>query len=197
MRLATDGGVFYSNLEAGGTVIRNNLIYDSGSVFGGAVGHGGGPVIGFYLDGENCNWVAHHNIIWNVPRAMHFNARTNFNMIFNNTSWNTPDSSIRTDFASDGETGSNLFNNLFTVPPSGVQATWNQMDLRYNLYSDALLVDPAHGNFNLQPPLRFLPRLPRHQCGHRHSGRHPRQQPDAGHGRAGIWRDRLDAERGL
>ena len=143
MILTTDGAPFYTNGDAGNTIVRYNLIHDSN----GPLGHNGAPINGFYLDCFNNNWIVHHNIIWNIPGyAIFINRRQNFNMIFNNTCWGTSDS-LGSGFLfwDDGETGACVFNNLFPVPTSNIES-----DIRYNLYSDPLFIDPSNKDFRLQ-----------------------------------------------
>lgn len=152
MNLSTDGGIFYTGNDAGNTIVRYNLIHDSA----GPAGHTGNGIHGFYLDCQNGGWIVHHNIIWNLScgnlssRAMQFNARHNFNMVFNNTCWNCSSGSMVSSFWGDGETGSNYFNNLFNGAPGGNAANWTATDMRYNLTTDPKLVDPANRNFQLQ-----------------------------------------------
>jgi len=137
MRLTTDGAVFYTYLEAGNTIVRYNLFHDSP----GPVGHSGHLVEGFYLDSQNSNWVVHHNLIWNVPGyGMQFNARHNYNMVFNNTVRAATAGSITTGFTQDGDTGTHIYNNLFNTIPKGTQSVWSLTDFRYNLYSDPSFV---------------------------------------------------------
>ncbi len=131
MQLTSDGAIYYSILDAGNSIIRYNLIHDSP----GPVGHLGGPVQGLYLDAQNSNWIIHHNIISNVPGfSMQINARNNSNMIFNNTCANSAMGSLVTSFQSDGDTGTEIYNNLFGAPPVGTCATWDESDLQDNLY---------------------------------------------------------------
>jgi hypothetical protein len=148
MRLTTDGALFYKeNIDAGNTIVRYNLIHDSD----GPAGHLGGGVHGFYLDCFSANWIVHHNIIWNLSGyAMMILNRHSFNMIFNNTCWDTD--SIITGFPQYmdeyGESGTRIFNNLFPGLPIGDWA--DDIYFTYNLFDDPLFVDPANGDFRLQ-----------------------------------------------
>ena len=147
MNLSTDGGILYSAGESGNTIVRYNLIHDAT----GPVGHGGNGILGFYLDCENSRWIVHHNIIWNLPfYAMQFNARGNFDMVFNNTCWNCAGGSLASSFWGDGETGHKFYNNLFNAAFSSTQDIWAKSDLRYNLNTDPPYVDPVNRNFQLQ-----------------------------------------------
>jgi len=146
MKLTTDGGIYYATNRAGGnTVFRYNLLHDSIGPIGPT-----GPVssiMGLYLDNVHNGWIIHHNIIWGIPgNAMHFGNRQNFNMVFNNTCWDAAGGALSTYLLTDGETGSNIFNNLFTAPPTGGEAVWAQTNLRYNRYSDPTF---ASGSFQL------------------------------------------------
>jgi len=133
MRLLSDGGILYSNGDAGNTIVRYNLLHDSP----GPIGHLGWSIQGFYLDCYNSNWIFHHNIIWNVPGAsIQLNARCNFNMIFNNTCANIGWGGPLSGFNGDGVNGMKLFNNLLGTQPTGNMTNWAQTDLRYDLYTD-------------------------------------------------------------
>ncbi|MEI7732944.1 MAG: hypothetical protein WCO56_25455 [Verrucomicrobiota bacterium] len=144
MKLTSDGAAFYTYFEAGNTVFRYNLIHDSP----GPKGHSGSGVQGFYLDCENSNWIVHHNIIWNLPAsAIQINCRHNFNQFFNNTCWGTS-GALSSGFASDGETGTHIFNNLFDASPSG--STWGYSDVRFNFTNSPVFVAPSNGDFRLQ-----------------------------------------------
>lgn len=136
MTLTSDGGIFYTYSEAGNTIVRYNLLHDSP----GPVGHSGAPVEGFYEDSQNSSWIVHHNIIWNVPGwGMQFNARQNFNMIFNNTCRNNAVGLLSSfDSGVDGETGTHVYNNLFNGTPRGL--SWARSDMGYNLYTDPMFV---------------------------------------------------------
>ena len=81
---------------------------------------------------------------------MQINAPCSYDMIFNNTTWNCSSGAILNSFWVDGPTGNHIYNNLFNGPPAGNQSAWSQSDMRYNLYTDPLLVDPANQNFQLQ-----------------------------------------------
>ena len=145
MRMTSDGAVFYTFLEAGNTVFRYNLLHDSP----GPKGHTGAKIQGFYLDSQHSNWIVHHNVIWGFPGyAMQFNARQNFDMVFNNTCRNALAGGISTYAAQDGETGSRIYNNLFNAAPSGDSTTWQLTDFQHNLYTDPGFV---LGSFQLQP----------------------------------------------
>jgi hypothetical protein len=146
MKLTTDGGIYYAANRAGGnTVFRNNLLYNSDGPIGAS-----GPVssvVGMYLDNLHNGWVIHHNIIWGIPgNAMHFGNRQNFNMVFNNTCWDATHGALSTHRLTDGETGSNMFNNLFNAVPTDGEAAWARTNLRYNRYSDPVF---AAGSFQL------------------------------------------------
>ena len=156
MVLCSDGGVFYSSGPGGNIVFRYNLLHDSL----GPVGHTGSGLVGFYLDNLNSNWVVHHNIIWNINStnspgnsasgfALWMNARTNTNMVFNNTCWNCNGGSLGTSFLGDGPTGDKFYNNIFNGKPLGVGDTLGKMDFRYNYTSttDPGFVNAAAANF--------------------------------------------------
>ncbi len=146
MKLTTDGGVFYSNFDAGNSIVRYNLIHDSV----GPTGHSGASMQGFYLDCQNSNWIVHHNIIWNIHGcAMEINARSNFNMVFNNTCWNTSGGSIISGFEPDGETGSHVYNNLFNGKAIGNQTSWDLTDILHNFYMAPGYQDPDNNDFRL------------------------------------------------
>lgn len=147
MRLTADGGVLYTYLDAGNTLFRYNLLHDSP----GPAGHGGASVQGFYLDCLNSSWIVHHNVIWGLPGyAMQFNARQNFNMVFNNSCWNTAAGSIVTAGYQDGESGTRIHNNLWSGAPEGAFDTWRLTDWESNHYTDPGFVNPAARNFQLQ-----------------------------------------------
>ena len=152
MKMSTDGALLYWAQDSGKSVIHHNLIHD----VKGPVNHTGAPAMGFYVDNQNSGWLVHHNVIWNISgRAMHNNARNNFDMIFNNTFWNcgggyVPGASVQSHFVGDGPTGTKYFNNLFNGIPTGTQDTWDNTDVRYNLTTDPLFVAPTTRNFQLQ-----------------------------------------------
>lgn len=144
MKLTSDGAAFYTYFEAGNTVFRYNLIHDCP----GPKGHLGNGIQGFYLDSENSNWIVHHNIFWNLPgSAFQINCRHNFDQFFNNTSWGNGNA-LTTGFTADGETGTHVFNNLFSASPSGSQ--WTNADVRFNFNSSPVFVAPSSGDFRLQ-----------------------------------------------
>lgn len=158
MIMCSDGGVFYSAGVGGNTVVRYNLLHDTV----GPLGHSGSGLVGFYLDSQNSNWVAHHNIIWNINStngsgnsasgfAMWMNARTNTNMVFNNTCWNCNAGSLGTSFLGDGPTGDKFYNNIFNGAPAGVGDTLRKMDFRYNSMStsDPGFVNASAADFQL------------------------------------------------
>jgi len=137
MRLLSDGGILYSNGDAGNSIIRYNLFHDSP----GPAGHLGFYVQGFYLDDFNSNWIVHHNIISNVQGySFLINSRCNTSMYFNNTCANLNAGAMYTSAPGrgvpDGDTGVKFFNNIFGVQPGGNNTTLDQMDFRYNLYTD-------------------------------------------------------------
>jgi len=151
MTMCSDGGIFASSRDGGNTVFRYNLLHDSP----GPVGHAGNGVVGFYLDNQNSNWVVHHNIIWNLTgsqsHTMQINGRTNTDMIFNNTCWNSSGGTFYTAAYTDGPTGNKLYNNIFKGGPTGVADTLSKMDFsnNYNSSIDPGFVNAAAGNFQL------------------------------------------------
>ncbi|MDP3849836.1 MAG: LamG-like jellyroll fold domain-containing protein [Luteolibacter sp.] len=162
MRLCTDGGLFYTANSAGGnSTFRYNIVGESP----GPTGHYGSGLRGFYLDNLNNGWTVHHNVIWKINsqgknddgtaadtgKAFHFNSPTNFNMVFNNTTWDCNAGSLISNFWGDGPTGSKFFNNFFHAYPSGIITNWDSVDLsyRYNLFNAVAsdFMNAANGDF--------------------------------------------------
>lgn len=148
LRLCTDAGIIYCANTQDNCILRYNLIHDSKGV----VGHVGSPPKGIYLDGFNSNWVIHHNIMWNNSgSSLLLNRRFNFHSVFNNTFWNAA-GPLTSGFSSgsrfeDGENGTHIYNNLLNgIPTMGFE----DCDLRFNYCGNALMIDPANRNFQLQ-----------------------------------------------
>jgi hypothetical protein len=148
MKLCTDGGLFYTGNSAGeNSTFRYNIVRDSV----GPLGHAGEGLRGFYLDNLCNGWTVHHNLIYGINSTgtasntttgigFQFNSPTNFNMVFNNTTFNCNAGSVVSDFWGDGPSGSKFFNNFFHAYPSGLRQNWENADLRYNVF-DAVSTD--------------------------------------------------------
>ncbi len=143
MRLTTDGGSFNGALDAGNTIVRYNLLHDSP----GPQGHYGAGVLGFYLHQNSCNWIFHHNIVWNVPRHAFTVDNSGFNMYFNNSCWGNEEGLAMWNHDLPNSS-SRVFNNIFT---SYVDRVLGDTDIRFNLYSvDSIFADPDNDDFRLQ-----------------------------------------------
>ncbi len=129
MRMASDGGPVYDVNDASPVLFDHNLLHDSP----GPVGYTGFGVCGLYLDSKTGGWIAHHNLIYNIPSyGMCFNTAFTFDGIFNNTCANCGNGlySYGTQVQ---DAGTVMYNNLFSGGLTGL--SWFTADMRYNLYT--------------------------------------------------------------
>lgn len=84
------GGIYAASTDGGGTVICYNKIHDTNASEGASTRDNNAK--GIYLDNGSLNYVVHHNLVWNVDKALVVNTRENKPkeisrniIIFNNT----------------------------------------------------------------------------------------------------------------
>ena len=84
------GGIYAASTDGGGTIICYNKIHDTNASEGAVTKDNNAK--GIYLDNGSFNYVVHHNLVWNVDKALVVNTRENKPreisrnlIIFNNT----------------------------------------------------------------------------------------------------------------
>jgi len=70
------GGIYAASTDGGGTVICYNKIHDSNASEGASTRDNNAK--GIYLDNGCFHYVVHHNLVWNVDKAMVVNPRPKF-----------------------------------------------------------------------------------------------------------------------
>lgn len=137
--LTSDLGLTYGhNTDFQHTIIRYNHAHDNRAKH---------CSMGIYFDHLSHNVIVHHNLIWNVGMdPVRINNPSYFNLVANNTAWNTGavgtfDHSHRNDLF-----GTRFHNNIFNAPirlPGHVAVTHNLT------VKNPPLVAPAKGDFRL------------------------------------------------
>lgn len=148
MLRTSDGGATYTYGQDGqGTVIAYNTIHDITASYG----------AGIYLDNGTSDYVVHHNIIWNVPTAIHVNMPSYNNKVYNNTALGTSQS-LDVGFQSSSftydYTGTEFKNNIFTntVYTYYGSATGSKLPIFQNNLlpgTDPKFANPSQHNYQL------------------------------------------------
>ena len=140
-KLTRDCGILYEFAWDGqGTVIHHNYIHDNL-----AKNYSG---TGIYLDNGSKGYIVHHNVVWGNYTGIRLNTPSNFNLIYNNTTYGNGNIGYwGSDFSSDMY-GDRIFNNIFTTAFTlpGTHIEGNNITSGTNL----LFVNPAAYNFRLQ-----------------------------------------------
>lgn len=141
--LTKDVGVLYGASGAGmNGHIRYNWVHDN---------HALGKADGIYLDNATNHMIVHHNVVWNIPGfAIRLNTPSNFNLVYNNTTYGRSNMSVFGLAFPDDMYGTKIFNNLFT---DGMKYTDSAV-LSGNVTAgdpEDLFVDHENGDFRLRP----------------------------------------------
>lgn len=140
-KLTRDCGILYEFAWDGqGTVIHHNYIHDNL-----AKNYSGS---GIYLDNSSKGYIVHHNVVWGNYTGIRLNTPSNFNLIYNNTTYSNGNvgywgSDFQTDMYGD-RIFNNIFTTAFTLP--GTHKEGNNITSGTN----PLFVNPAACNFRLQ-----------------------------------------------
>lgn len=107
-KLTRDLGILYDFAWDGqGTEIHHNYIHDNL-----AKNYSG---TGVYLDNGSKGYIVHHNVVWGNYTAIRLNTPSNFNLIYNNTTYSNGNVGYwGSNFQSDMY-GDRIFNNIFTT----------------------------------------------------------------------------------
>ena len=140
-KLTRDCGILYEFAWDGqGTVIHHNYIHDNL-----AKNYSG---TGIYLDNGSKGYIVHHNVVWGNYTGIRLNTPSNFNLIYNNTTYSNGNvgywgSNFQTDMYGD-RIFNNIFTTAFTLPGTHIEGN--------NITSgtNPLFVDTASYNFRLQ-----------------------------------------------
>jgi len=140
-KLTRDCGILYEFAWDGqGTVIHHNYIHDNL-----AKNYSG---TGIYLDNGSKGYIVHHNVVWGNYSGIRLNTPSNFNLIYNNTTYSNGNvgywgSNFQTDMYGD-RIFNNIFTTAFTLPGTHVEGN--------NITSgtNPLFADSATYNFRLQ-----------------------------------------------
>lgn len=140
-KLTRDCGILYEFAWDGqGTVIHHNYIHDNL-----AKNYSG---TGIYLDNGSKGYIVHHNVVWGNYTGIRLNTPSNFNLIYNNTTYNSGNvgywgSKFQSDMYGD-RIFNNIFTTAFTAPGTHVEGN--------NIHSETnpLFVNPAAFDFRLQ-----------------------------------------------
>lgn len=140
-KLTKDCGSLYDFAWDGqGTVIHHNYVHDNL-----AKNYSGS---GIYLDNGSKGYIVHHNVVWGNYTGIRLNTPSNFNLVYNNTTYSNGNvgywgSSFATDMYGD-RIFNNIFTTAFTLP--GTQTEGNNIKSG----TDPLFVSPSSYNFRLQ-----------------------------------------------
>ncbi|BCJ94211.1 sugar hydrolase [Anaerocolumna cellulosilytica] len=141
-KLTKDCGILYEfGWDGQGTVIHHNYIHDNL-----AQNYSGS---GIYLDNGSKGYIVHHNVVWGNYTGIRLNTPSNFNLIYNNTTYSNGNVGYwGRDFASDMY-GDRIFNNIFTTSFTlpGIQTGGNNITEGTN----PIFVNPSAYNFRLRP----------------------------------------------
>lgn len=140
-KLTRDCGIVYDFAWDGqGTVIHHNYIHDNL-----AKNYSGS---GIYLDNGSRGYIAHHNVVWGNFTAIRLNTPSNFNLIYNNTTYSNGNAGYWGSGFADDMYGNRIFNNIFTTAFTlpGTQTEGNNIAAGTN----PLFVNPSSYNFRLQ-----------------------------------------------
>ncbi|MBS5959029.1 MAG: right-handed parallel beta-helix repeat-containing protein [Clostridiales bacterium] len=140
-KLTNDCGIIYEfGWDGNGTVIDHNFVHDNL-----AKNYSG---TGIYLDNGSKGYIVHHNVVWGNYTGIRLNTPSNFNMIYNNTTYGNGNigywgSDFQTDMYGD-RIFNNIFTTAFTLPGTHIE--------KNNITSgtNPLFVNPTAHNFRLQ-----------------------------------------------
>ena len=134
------GSIYVFGWDGNGTVVHHNYVHDNLAT--------NYSSCGIYLDNGSKSYIVHHNVVWGNYAAIRLNTPSNFNLIYNNTTYSNGNIGYwGNNFATDMY-GDRIFNNIFTtaftLPGTHVEGN--------NIYSgtNPLFVNPASNNFKLQ-----------------------------------------------
>lgn len=140
-KLTKDCGILYDFAWDGqGTIIHHNYIHDNL-----ATNYSG---TGIYLDNGSKGYIVHHNVVWGNYTGIRLNTPSNFNLIYNNTTYSNGNVGYwGSNFQSDMY-GDRIFNNIFTTPFKlpGTHIEGNNITAETN----PLFEDSTAYNFRLQ-----------------------------------------------
>jgi hypothetical protein len=141
-KLTRDCGIIYEfGWDGQGTVIHHNYIHDNL-----AKNYSGS---GIYLDNGSRGYIVHHNVVWGNYTGIRLNTPSNFNLIYNNTTYSSGNVGYwGSNFAADMY-GDRIFNNIFTTAFTlpGTQTYGNNITAGTN----PVFVNPLEYNFRIQP----------------------------------------------
>ncbi|MGR6761295.1 right-handed parallel beta-helix repeat-containing protein [Paenibacillus sp. T2-29] len=140
-KLTKDCGILYEFAWDGqGTVIHHNYIHDNL-----AKNYSG---TGIYLDNGSKGYIVHHNVVWGNYTGIRLNTPSNFNLIYNNTTYSNGNvgywgSNFQSDMYGD-RIFNNIFTTTFTLPGTHIEGN--------NITSETnpLFVNPTAYDFRLQ-----------------------------------------------
>lgn len=140
-KLTKDCGILYEFAWDGqGTVIHHNYIHDNL-----AKNYSG---TGIYLDNGSKGYIVHHNVVWGNYTGIRLNTPSNFNLIYNNTTYSNGNvgywgSNFQSDMYGD-RIFNNIFTTAFTLPGTHIEGN--------NITSETnpLFVNPTAYDFRLQ-----------------------------------------------
>ncbi|MEK3785416.1 carbohydrate binding domain-containing protein [Paenibacillus sp. FSL K6-1230] len=140
-KLTRDLGILYDFAWDGqGTEIHHNYIHDNL-----AKNYSG---TGIYLDNGSKGYIVHHNVVWGNYSAIRLNTPSNFNLIYNNTTYSNGNvgywgSNFQSDLYGD-RIFNNIFTTAFTLPGTHIEGN--------NITSETnpLFVNPTAYDFRLK-----------------------------------------------
>lgn len=145
MMLSNDGAAVYAfTADGGNTRVHHNWIHDTDTFL----------ACGIFLDNNTKDFIADHNVIYNIA-ALPFQLNTpqNYNLRYNNTSYNTRESTSfwGIDLYINEWYGDRILNNLFVTPFKRPDTTGEYVyDKNMEPGTDPGYKDPASGIFRLK-----------------------------------------------
>lgn len=140
-KLTRDCGILYEFAWDGqGTVIHHNYIHDNL-----AKNYSG---TGIYLDNGSKGYIVHHNVVWGNYTGIRLNTPSNFNLIYNNTTYSNGNVGYWGSAFQSDMYGDRIFNNIFTTDFTlpGTQIEGNNITSE----TSPLFVNPTAYDFRLQ-----------------------------------------------
>lgn len=140
-KLTKDCGILYEFAWDGqGTVIHHNYVHDNL-----AKNYSG---TGIYLDNGSKDYIVHHNVVWGNYTGIRLNTPSNFNLIYNNTTYSNGNIGYWGSGFSSDMYGDRIFNNIFTTAFTlpGTHIEGNNITSGTN----PMFVNPTANNFKLQ-----------------------------------------------